>query len=255
MIQTFIINMKKHTERKKYVEDALKKTIIQNYSFIEAVDGEIDLDKYDFKIMPNWYDNTKDRTITVGEIGCALSHYKIWEKMVNEKIEKALILEDDVVFLENFNEEYTNIQNISFHYDLFLLGRRREYYHMNFDTEDEIEINDLLVIPKYSYNLHSYILTYEGALKLINTQYLNHLIPVDEFLPIMYDINYPHVEYKKPFEKFKRIRTIAFKKCITNQMTKTIFPSSIDVSSIYCDKTPLFYYKSVPDYVIKKSIR
>jgi len=34
--------MKKHTERKKYVEDALKKTIIQNYSFIEAVDGEID---------------------------------------------------------------------------------------------------------------------------------------------------------------------------------------------------------------------
>jgi GR25 family glycosyltransferase involved in LPS biosynthesis len=251
--KTFIIHMTKHAKRKEYIQNALTKTNIQNYVFFDAIDGEHDLKKYNFNVIGDWYDEIKKRKMTVNEIGCALSHYKIWETIVTNKIKQTLILEDDVVFLENFNEEYKNIQNIPFDYDICFLGRTKlnELYNLG----EEVEINESLVIPKYSYNMQSYILTYEGACKLINTNFINHLLPVDEFLPIMYDNDYPHINYKKHFQKFKRLRAIALKKCITNQVAKTIFPSSVDNSPIYnniSNPHPVFYYKSIPDYVIKQ---
>ncbi len=41
----------------------------------------------------------------VGEIGCALSHIKIYKNMVDENIPCACIMEDDVMVLEHFNEQ------------------------------------------------------------------------------------------------------------------------------------------------------
>ncbi len=41
----------------------------------------------------------------VGEMGCALSHIKIYKKMVDENIPCACIMEDDVMVLEHFNEQ------------------------------------------------------------------------------------------------------------------------------------------------------
>jgi len=251
--KTFIIHMTKHAKRKEYIQNALKTTNIQNYAFFDAIDGEVDLHKYNFNVIEGWYDEIKKRKMTVSEIGCALSHYKIWETIVTNKIKQTLILEDDVVFLENFNEEYKNIQNIPFNYDICFLGRNKlnELYNLG----EEFEINDSLVIPKYSYNMQSYIVTYEGACKLINTYFINNILPVDEFLPIMYDNDYPHINYKKHFQNFKRLRAIALKKCITTQIPNTIFPSSIDLSPIYdntSNQRPVFYYKSIPDYVIKQ---
>jgi len=39
-----------------------------------------------------------------GEIGCFLSHRRIWKKMVDESIPHLLILEDDIEMLPNFDE-------------------------------------------------------------------------------------------------------------------------------------------------------
>ena len=36
------------------------------------------------------------RDLTKGEIGCYLSHRKIWQNMIDENIDRALILEDDI---------------------------------------------------------------------------------------------------------------------------------------------------------------
>lgn len=44
-----------------------------------------------------------------------------------------------------------------------------------------------LVYPDYTYWTLGYILNKQGAQKLINANPLKHLLPVDEFLPIMYD--------------------------------------------------------------------
>jgi GR25 family glycosyltransferase involved in LPS biosynthesis len=39
-----------------------------------------------------------------GEIGCFLSHRRIWQKMVDESIPQLLILEDDIEMLPNFDQ-------------------------------------------------------------------------------------------------------------------------------------------------------
>ena len=67
-----------------------------DYEFIEAVDGRLlsenelenICDYNNFKKHPSWGTRGK------GIIGCALSHQKVYKKIVEKKLSKALILED-----------------------------------------------------------------------------------------------------------------------------------------------------------------
>lgn len=47
----------------------------------------------------------------LGEIGCGLSHIKIYQKMVEENIPCACILEDDIIILDGFKEKLEQIEN------------------------------------------------------------------------------------------------------------------------------------------------
>ena len=42
------------------------------------------------------------RKLTLGEIGCAMSHIKVYQKIIDEKIEIAIILEDDAIVSNHF---------------------------------------------------------------------------------------------------------------------------------------------------------
>ncbi len=50
------------------------------------------------------------RKLLSGEIGCALSHMRIWEKIIKEGHELACILEDDVTLLEGFTKQLAFIE-------------------------------------------------------------------------------------------------------------------------------------------------
>jgi glycosyl transferase family 25 len=68
-----------------------------HFEIVQAVDGNC-LTTEERKAYSAWQAiKTVKRTLTPGEIGCALSHAKFWVRMVAENIEEALILEDDVV--------------------------------------------------------------------------------------------------------------------------------------------------------------
>lgn len=44
-----------------------------------------------------------------------------------------------------------------------------------------------LVVADYSYWTLGYLITLQGAKKLLNAEPLTKMLPVDEFLPVMYD--------------------------------------------------------------------
>ena len=48
----------------------------------------------------------------------------------------------------------------------------------------------MLVKPGFSYLTTGYLLSLEGARKLVAGDPLRHLLPVDEYLPIMYNSPY-----------------------------------------------------------------
>lgn len=63
------------------------------------------------------------------------------------------------------------------------LGRKR----LQGQEEPFVEGSEILVRAGYSYWTLGYVLTLNGARKLVNSQPLQKLIPVDEFLPIMFN--------------------------------------------------------------------
>lgn len=54
------------------------------------------------------------------------------------------------------------------------------------DREEEF-ITNHITKPKYSYWTLGYLLSEKGARKLINAEPLSKMLPVDEFLPIMFN--------------------------------------------------------------------
>ena len=49
--------------------------------------------------------------------------------------------------------------------------------------------SNILIWPNYSYSTVAYALSNKGARKLLDQKPLKHLVPVDEFLSIMFDRN------------------------------------------------------------------
>ena len=197
--KTFIINLERDRKRKENIIKQLQYHNIQNYEFIKAVDGQNgDLQYYDFQVIPDWVEPFTSKVMTKGEIGCALSHYNIWKKIVSENLEYSLILEDDIILCENFSEKLdsicSNILEELKEFDLLYLGRRP------LNINNETKINDSIIKVKYSYGTHAYIVSNKCSKKLLSCNYLYNLFPIDEFLPLLYDDTYPHIKFLKYFE-------------------------------------------------------
>lgn len=97
-MKVFIVNLKKAQEKRALMTEQLIKAGVDNYEFIEAVDGNTLSLEY---IYENVYDYPAC-SLTQGEIGCALSHLNIYKVMVRERISSAIILEDDIVIPDSF---------------------------------------------------------------------------------------------------------------------------------------------------------
>ena len=87
--------MKTDIARKEFILDQLNILKIKNYEFVEAVNGKehISSDNCDADKFKNQY----FRDILPGEWGCATSHLKVYDKIIQTN-EISMVLEDDVVF-------------------------------------------------------------------------------------------------------------------------------------------------------------
>jgi len=199
--EVFLINLKRRPERLVRMEYSLGLLGIQ-HKLIDAVDGK-DLndtlvEALGIKMLPNYADPYHHRAMTMGEIGCFLSHYNIWKEIVERKLERSLIFEDDIRFEPYFQQKLSNfmhdVDKLKVDWDIIYLGRKR----LALANESFVDGSDFLVNVEYSYWTLSYILSQKGAEKLINGEPLKKLVPVDEYLPIMFD-HHPESRWKDSF--------------------------------------------------------
>ena len=77
-----------------------------DFTFFDATDGKklpaSVLESVDYDFYPKHYLSPKP--LTLGEIGCAISHIKVYEHMVENNIKSAIILEDDAIVSQHFKE-------------------------------------------------------------------------------------------------------------------------------------------------------
>lgn len=198
--EVYMINLKRRSERRIKMEETLKELGLA-FTHLEAVDGKTLTDEVliqkGITLLPEYADPYHKRPMTMGEIGCFLSHYTIWEKMVELNQEEVLVLEDDIKFEPFFKERAQRLMEEAREiggWDLIYFGRKRLQENEAFLKESES-----FVKVSYTYWTLGYVISLEGAKKLLAAEPLKRLLPVDEFLPIMFN-EHPNDSWKLKYE-------------------------------------------------------
>ena len=104
-IPKIIVISLKHSTRRENIAKPLS-GLGFDFTFFDATDGKklpaSVLESVDYDFYPKHYLSPKP--LTLGEIGCAISHIKVYEHMVENNIESAIILEDDAIVSQHFKE-------------------------------------------------------------------------------------------------------------------------------------------------------
>ncbi|CAG9830491.1 unnamed protein product [Diabrotica balteata] len=196
----FMINLLRRPERRKRMKHCFDELGLE-VDILDAVDGKALNESFleEIKFMPEFSDPYHKRPMKLGEIGCFMSHLNIWKEIVQEGYGTTLVLEDDIRFepffrhkVQNLMAEVRRIPN----WDLVYFGRKR----LQENDEPWVEGSNFLVHAGYSYWTLGYALSFRGAKKLLDGDPLTRLVPVDEYLPILFD-KHPQDSWKGYYPK------------------------------------------------------
>ncbi|XP_050962279.1 procollagen galactosyltransferase 1 [Labeo rohita] len=201
--EVFMINLKRRTDRRERMLRALREQEI-DCKIIAAVDGKAmnvsEIHAMGIHMLPGYSDPYHGRPLTKGELGCFLSHYNIWKEIVDRGLKTSLVLEDDLRFEIFFKRRLQNlmheVESKDLDWDLIYIGRKR----MQVDRPEKAVPNIRnLVEADYSYWTLGYMMSLQGAQKLLKAEPLTKMLPVDEFLPVMFN-KHPVSDYMEQFE-------------------------------------------------------
>ncbi|XP_067309262.1 procollagen galactosyltransferase 2 [Pseudorasbora parva] len=240
--QVYLINLKRREDRRDRMLRSLEVLGI-DVTLTDAVDGKAlnstQLRALEIEMLPGYKDPYSDRVLTKGEIGCFLSHYNIWKKVVDLQQQQVLVLEDDVRFEPNFKSRLITImedvKQSGLLWDLIYVGRKQlQIKH----PERWVEGVKNLVSPDYSYWTLGYALSLQGAKTLLEAQPLSKMLPVDEFLPVMFN-KHPNEEYMSHF-KARDLKAFSVEPLLlfpTHYTGESGYFSDTETSTIWNDET------------------
>ena len=127
-----------------------------------------------------------------------MSHYNVWLDVLKQGWHQVIVFEDDVRFEPFFRDKLTAVQEelrtLKIDWDLIFLGRKI----LHNVEEAWVDGSQWLVHVNYTYWTLGYMLSARGAQKLVDEKPLGKMVPVDEYLPIMYD-RHPNQTWKSHY--------------------------------------------------------
>lgn len=147
--KVYVISLKRRNDRlSDFLNGLPTPWIFNNVELYEGIDG-LTLKK------PDWWDDNP------GSLGCFLSHKTLIEKCILENVNSVLILEDDAVFCDNFNEKCSYfLDHVPNNWEMIYLGGQ----HLA-KPHQEI-IDDCVAIGTNINRTHAYALKKEGLIKI-----------------------------------------------------------------------------------------
>ncbi len=156
----FIINMDKDIERYEKCKQQLMNYNITNYERYAAINGS----KLTIKEKESITTNIGNIIASSSMIGCGISHINLWKKIVNDGINKTIILEDDFIFKKDFLNKFNDIYKYApDNYDMIFLTDNL-FHNKNFKFND---INSHFYKQFLISQTLAYIITIDGAKKLL----------------------------------------------------------------------------------------
>lgn len=169
-----VVNLLRRTDRRDSSVENFKRANITNYEFVEAVDGKVLTPNSELISLFKGNDFGNRR----GVIGCALTHYNLWKKLLESEYEYFIIMEDDFTIIESFKEE---IEKIDFEkYDILLMGYHMfsktlenvKHIYRNLNENEDVNLTiDRLQMDYFVGGTHCYSINKNGARKLLD--YIN----------------------------------------------------------------------------------
>ena len=195
----YIISLKKCINKRERCINQLLKYNISNYEFFDAVDTisgnfynilyEKITSKYDKDFITNNYQK--------GALGCLLSHLNVLKDAKEKGYKSILILEDDFLINNKFNEEYGKlVKNIPDDWDYIYFGKKqgkesalpknmRHIYPSNIMSINKV--NDFVYKPNYfTYATHS-ICIKDTIYDVLIERYNTLCAPVDLIVMSLYE--------------------------------------------------------------------
>jgi GR25 family glycosyltransferase involved in LPS biosynthesis len=177
----YYINLDRRPDRRDNIEKLIKHHKLNDITErVPAVDGsKLNLNNISNTIISKkGIDNANNLTMrtgvpmTPGAIGCALSHRNVWSKIVDNKINAALIMEDDIKINNNFmNDIEKYSKDLPPSYDIIFIG----YHPASIKyVEKSNFLRNVFLKSKKVYGLFGYVVTLEGAKKLLK------LFPIED---------------------------------------------------------------------------
>lgn len=122
MLPVFVISLKDETARREAIATHLKERGLE-CTFFDAIDGR----QMDVLAYPDYQASKRraahGRDLKPGELGCLLSHRAAYQKIIDENLDHALLIEDDARFDENTKAVLESFLAKNIDYDIIrLLG-------------------------------------------------------------------------------------------------------------------------------------
>lgn len=122
-IPVYVISLPAAVERRKSMADQLSAAGL-TFEFFDAIRGDaLSVDERGAVVADKEIvrANMKGRDLNNGEIGCALSHQSVYQKILASGAERALVLEDDALLLPGFMDVLAASHEIR-DIDILILG-------------------------------------------------------------------------------------------------------------------------------------
>lgn len=180
-MKTYIISLAGETERREHILQECARCHIEP-EIVDAVDMRqatpADIERLSRKITH--CKPKKQRWLSKGELGCALSHHQVYQKIVDNQDEFALILEDDAEFIANPDALLNSGSLKDIHqqhpFDVLLLGYVKilpqylPYLYRRIPLKTRAQLHGFRFgtpWEQYACGTVAYIITQQGAEKLL----------------------------------------------------------------------------------------
>ena len=128
----YLINLARSTDRLEACARQLDAHDL-SYERIDAVDGD-DIPNSTISDIYNFNTSSYHKRMTKGEIACYLSHVRTWQKIVDEKLDYAVIFEDDILLQNGIQQALEVISSIREPWDVIKLAeapiKRKVEHHI-----------------------------------------------------------------------------------------------------------------------------
>ncbi|MEJ8842227.1 glycosyltransferase family 25 protein [Lacibacter sp. H375] len=212
----FVITIERNRARRPLIDEQLKQFRFTYFEGVDAGKDTSDLtdlrDRFSCLVRINRNLTSKWSS---GQTGCWLSHLTLLKKIVDEKLDRVVVLEDDIVLKEDrYNESFRSLRSVDWNsIDILYLGYTgvcavnqkiknhvlRNLYRIYYCVRYHRRTPKFFLVRKtfrhtlkcfskainrdfdsagYFYGTHAYVVTYQGAKKILEL-YKEIKIPVD----------------------------------------------------------------------------